>query len=266
MDWADMIWLIAGVSIGFFVGFKIGIKFLIPHTKELARLISYHRSGYLKILQREMANVLIRKDPQRFLETYKKAHEEFDSIKSSDPQVLKAKLLLLTEKYQQYEDFDLIGTRDYVLYADALSGHPLDEIEGRYSDILMFQALQSELEKDWPSFANTSEKEVEHLKEYVRNVIDTQFKQKLKNAISEFYSLRQKQPDLHSLDTTEFFIKYVHDFAENRYGIHLKSSNEFGLYSFFVFDDGKIHESYYRSDENFQKTEILRDILINDPV
>ena len=37
-----------------------------------------------------------------------------------------------------------------------------------------------------------------------------------------------------------------------RYGIHIKSTNEFGIYSFFVFDDGRIHHSHYRSDPLFQ--------------
>jgi hypothetical protein len=130
-----------------------------------------------------------------------------------------------------------------------------DELEQRYHDILLFQALQTSLDKSWPAFATASSKEFEHLKEYARQVIDSKFKAKLKRAVAEIDTL--KAHDLNVFETPDFSARHVSHYAENRYGIHLKSTNEYGLYGFFVADDGKIFESYYRSDAEFIKEEVL---------
>ena len=37
-------------------------------------------------------------------------------------------------------------------------------------------------------------------------------------------------------------------YGDSRYGIHLKKTDEFGIYSFFVHDDGKTSSSYGRLD------------------
>jgi hypothetical protein len=39
--------------------------------------------------------------------------------------------------------------------------------------------------------------------------------------------------------------------ADVRYGIHLKDTNEYGVYSFFVHDDSKTSTNYSRSDASF---------------
>jgi hypothetical protein len=129
------------------------------------------------------------------------------------------------------------------------------EIEQRYHDILLFQALQTSLDKSWPAFAVASGKEFEHLKEYARQIIDSKFKEKLKRVVAEIYML--KAHDLNVFETPEFNARHISHYAENRYGIHLKSTDEYGLYGFFVADDGKIFESYYRSDAEFTKVEVL---------
>jgi len=166
----DLIWLIIGLFAGFFIGRKRANKATLSaaafQINELNRLVSYHRSGQLKILQRELANILIHRDPLRFVKTYKKAHEESETLKIAERNVLEAKFLLLTKKYPQYDDFDLIGTRDYVLYSDAFDSNSHEEIEQRYHDILIFQALQTKLEDNWPAFVTTTDKELEHLQEY----------------------------------------------------------------------------------------------------
>jgi hypothetical protein len=40
--------------------------------------------------------------------------------------------------------------------------------------------------------------------------------------------------------------------SDVRYGIHLKQTDEYGVYSFFVHDDGKISSRYARSDATFE--------------
>src|SRR6516225_7332327 len=53
-------------------------------------------------------------------------------------------------------------------------------------------------------------------------------------------------------ETNVFAAHYVHHFAENRYGFHFKDTDEFGLYGFFLADNGKMYQHYYRSDQSFE--------------
>ena len=54
-----------------------------------------------------------------------------------------------------------------------------------------------------------------------------------------------------------YSIRYLSHYAEDRYGIHLKHTNEFGIYSLYVYDDGRASHSFYRSDSAFQLEQCL---------
>jgi hypothetical protein len=45
-----------------------------------------------------------------------------------------------------------------------------------------------------------------------------------------------------------------------RYGVRFKDTNEYGLFSFYVFDDGSIHHSYSRTSSSFEEEEPSRPI------
>jgi 3-hydroxy-3-methylglutaryl CoA synthase len=63
-------------------------------------------------------------------------------------------------------------------------------------------------------------------------------------------------------DYRDIAVRCVPHFAEKRYGIHLKDTNEFGLYGYFVSDDGRIYDGYYQSDQTFQQERYLN--VLND--
>jgi hypothetical protein len=46
-------------------------------------------------------------------------------------------------------------------------------------------------------------------------------------------------------------------FAELRWGIHFKETEEFAIYSVFYDDGSKAYKGFYRSDDTFQKEESL---------
>jgi hypothetical protein len=55
--------------------------------------------------------------------------------------------------------------------------------------------------------------------------------------------------------------------ACRRLGIHLRRSNEFGLYGRFMDEDGKTYDSYYRTDLSFESEvplDPLRGMLSHD--
>src|ERR1700719_156035 len=149
-----------------------------------------------------------------------------------------------------YEDFDLVGTRGHVLYADALSMYPLENIEEHYLNLVKFHALKLVLDEGWQfRSAATSDRDLEHLQEYVQKIKDTKFRQRLLAAVDEFFAhrrgdrLRGEGPIAY--ETDRLAVSYVPHFAENRYGFHFKDTDEFGLYTSFIDDSrDKTYQSF----------------------
>ena len=127
------IWLagvaIAGIIVGVFVGFRAASRSLQSAVHEFNRNSVSDRNFALSVLRRELANWMFRRDPDRYLRIYEKLYEEDMVISAVNKSDNEAQLARLTEKYAFYNDFDLLGTRDYVLYADAMSTNLFDEVE-----------------------------------------------------------------------------------------------------------------------------------------
>ena len=84
----------------------------------------------------------------------------------------------------------MVASREHVLCADALSMNSYDEVERHFTNIIRFQALQFALEEtwreNWPGRA-TSANDLAQLEKYVQRFKDTRFKDRLKDAIHDFY-------------------------------------------------------------------------------
>jgi hypothetical protein len=132
--------------------------------------------NYLNTLRRELANHLVWQDPDRYLQLYQLIHVETATFKDLQRSQAQARLLELSKKYPQYQDFDLLGTRDYVLYADTLAGQDTADIEQRYRDIITFQALMIATDPEWRHFHATSAPEAQHLARYIQQVKDTKLR------------------------------------------------------------------------------------------
>jgi hypothetical protein len=168
--------------------------------------------------------------------------------------------------------FDLIATRSYVLYTDTLNRHELDEIEEHYLDLVRFHALQRADNPDWelrpPA---TSEDEFEHLQSYVQKIKDTKFRQRLVNAVREFFA-QIRDPFAQSegqavYETRTLAVYRVPHIVEVQYGFHFKDTDEFGIYSsFYDGDRDKSHRSLYRSDRSFKTCNGLNFPLIDEAI
>jgi len=163
-------------------GVILGYRFAAKDALRLVRQLSYtqaiDRANYLGTLRRELANILISRDPQRYLMMYRELHREVSSLNLWQPEEVQKRLNELRSKYPFYSDFDALGTRDYVLYSEAVPFLTHDEIEARYKDMVMFAALSSIADGSWKDAASklfvhtTSDKELEHLTKYVRRIED----------------------------------------------------------------------------------------------
>ena len=249
---------------GFMLGAKLSAKAVAPQINEVSTTQAIDRANFLQTLRRELANILIWRDPQRYLQLYRELHSEAASFASWRPAVVRNRLLELCKKYPNYSDFDVIATREYVLYPDGVWWNDHDELEARYRDLVTFVALSVIDDPAWKEAAargfvhKLDEKELAHLSKYVQQIEDTKLRLRIDRAVEIYYGRRDEETDL--LENDFYSIRPLRHFAENRYGIHLKRTGEFAIYSFFVFDDGKISYSYYRSDPTFEQ-ELRLDVL-----
>ncbi|WP_315716229.1 MULTISPECIES: hypothetical protein [unclassified Bradyrhizobium] len=230
------------------------------------------REVMLSTFRREIANYLVRLDPDRYLRLYRKARSTETAIEKADKEEREAQLLLLTKRYPQYEDFDLVNTRAHVLYADGLDMHSLEEIEEHFLNLVKFQALQRTFDEDWKFRGPaTSDRDLEHLQDYVKKIKDTRFLQRLKNAVQEFYVHRRDSQELGpgepDFETNTLAVFRRPHYAEIRYGFHFKDTDEYGLYgAFFADDRDRPYESYYRSDRMFEAETGLDHLRLNEPI
>lgn len=252
------------------IGYVTGVKITSWATKQVIRekdlTQAIDRGNYLQTLRRELGNLLLRRDPQRYLELFQQLSAELTSIKFWRPEELQKRLSGLCEKYPNYNDFDVIGSREYVLYSDGACTLSYDEIEARYRDIVTFVELSIVSDPVWKSaywrgsvlsFTDEHHKEIiEHLTEYVESIKDTRLIFKIDQAMGAYYSKTGLQTG--GLDNELYTVNLIDGLSpDNRYGIYLKNSNEFAIYSTFMYDDGRTTHSYYRSDSKFQNQKLL---------
>lgn len=255
MDW---FWLAGAALVGFYAGSSLRRRAprQQPALNELALNMASDRELMLSTFRRELANYMVRADPDRFLRLYHKARAAEASIGSTDKADREAMFTLIAKKYPMYEDFDLVGTREHVLYADALSISQLEDIEEHYLNLVKFHALQRMLDESWRFRGDaTSDRDLEHLQKYVEKIKDTKFRQRLLAAVDQFFAHRpgnRLTDGPLAYETNALAVFYVHHLAENRYGFHFKDTDEFGLYGSF-YDDSrdKTYQSLYRSDRKF---------------
>jgi hypothetical protein len=216
MQW---MWLtaaaIVGIVAGYLAGWRVAFIAMRPTLQELNRNLASDRNLALRVLRRELANWMFRHDPDCYLKTYKIAHEATKAISTLDRSHQSVELSKLTDKHKFYTDFDLIATRDYVLYADALGINTYEEVEQHYA-IRDFRVHQ----------ASTREPAMIY-------------------------------------ESPLFTVRPVSHFADVRYGVHFKDTDEYGLYTIFLDDSGeKTYEFVFRSDDTFQKEIVLEPLSI----
>lgn len=259
------------VGLSFLIGgYVIGVKMTswvtkpVIKDKDLSQAID--RGNYLQTLRRELANLLIWRDPRRYLKLFQQLSTELEGIKFWRLEEVQKRLSELYEKYPNYNDFDVIGSREYVLYPDGVCTLSYDELEARYRDIVMFVELSITSDPIWKSaywrglvfsFTDENHQEVtKHLSKYVESIEDTKLIFKIDQAMGDYYSRRD--PQTGTLDNELYSVNPIDNLSpDNRYGIHIKNSNEFAIYSKFFYDDERTTCSHYRSDSNFENPKLL---------
>jgi hypothetical protein len=264
MEWGYILALGLGALAGY--GYRPKAKPASQDTSVSSRASAIDRSNLLHAYLRELSNYLIQIDPDRYYTVYNRALAEQEKLFAADAKVRDAQLLILTERYPVYENFDFISTRPYVLYRETLERNSEDDIEEHFFNLVRFHSLQRAASQEWRmQMPMLSKKEEEHLYGYVRKVKDSKFKERLKRAVHEYDAAPPSKlsdfqlPDGDKLyESREFAVYKLYDIAESMEGYWFKDTNEYGIHSAFYGDKaGEVYESWYRSDRTFEAREIL---------
>lgn len=261
---ADMdfsVFIIAAVALA--VGVYLGRQSQKPALSSLASTAGRKASAandandrYLEVLRRELANVIARDNPDKMIALYRKAKAQDREMLKADKARVQAELTALTHKYPVYEDFDKIATKHYVPY----SGEPLwgeeGELSDAYLDISKFLIVTriEDGRSQRPLFPDDDDKSFQRCMQELK---DRTFKSALEQAVDSYYLAcrvaEQSGSQIHDYEDQKIGVFRLPSYADVRYGIHLKRTDEYGVYSFFVHDDGKVSSRYSRSDASFEK-------------
>ena len=254
---------LVALVVGFFLGAKLIAKGSLPGLKEIDKAQAIDRANYLFTLRRELANILIWRDSQRYVKLYQELCSEFKSFKSWRLEEINNRLSELSKEYEFYNDFDIIGSKEYVLYSD--NWHNYEELESRYRDIATFVALSLVANTSWIdaryqiNFDFTDEfvpNKFEHLLEYVERIDDTKLIMKIDQAMHAYYTMRDKETGI--LDNDFYAVKILYRSSPDLcYSLHIKRTKEFAIFSTFIHDDGHSTDIYFRSDSTFEKEQVL---------
>jgi hypothetical protein len=114
--------LIAGLVGGYFLGWRVATISMQPGVQELLRDSAVDRAFVLSVLRRELANWMLRRDPDRYRGIYKNMHDAVAAIRAANRSDQEAQLATLTKEYPFYHDFDLLRLRIVCGRAEQIQG------------------------------------------------------------------------------------------------------------------------------------------------
>lgn len=209
----------------------------------------YDFTEYLEVLRREVANLLINDAPDTLLTAYDEAIEYEKSIRERPTTFLQDERTRLSQKYPKYPDFDLLQTRHFVPYEEALEPFPgEDAIVERYLDITKWLCILA-AESESP-FRIVSPEERAILVDVVRGFKDHKLKTAVEHAMRRYF-----RDEVAEYDDDEYrVIRLAVTSPANEYAVEIKKSREYAVYEIF-WDDDQEYVTIYRSDPDFELRE-----------
>jgi hypothetical protein len=224
-------------------------------ANENERLRLDAETRYIDVLRRELANIIVTDNPAAMGNLYRKCWAFELEMQKADASRVESELTVLTARYPLYVDFDLLGTRHFIPYSDATNMLSEDDIVDRYQDISKFIVLRGIIAKSsQPIF---SEYEDTILQKTMRRETDRRFRLRTIDAIERYdlvrYSTNRNLLEPFEYECRDYSVTPLDHFAESRWGIYFKDTQECAIYSVFYGDDSKSFKSFYRSDIRFQE-------------
>ncbi|EAQ06309.1 hypothetical protein SKA53_04458 [Yoonia vestfoldensis SKA53] len=198
------------------------------------------------------------RDTDKYKRNFERLYDKWNEIKAKDVKSQRAYSEIITSKYRSFLDFDEIGTKAHVLYADAFSWKSDEELWELYESIRLYDALSCELDDEWRLHGTGIYKnELEHLHTYCKKLSDTKLIAHLYKAREQFDLLRKFNVEENNegewrYQTQDYKFKRVADFTESRWGVYVKNMDRYGMWGLFV-DEQRAYTSFYAADKDFNE-------------
>ncbi len=92
---------------------------------------------------------MVKRYPDYFLKTYDRWREEYDCIGKLSDSEMKDRLHVISSGIPTYEEFDLVGVRDFIGVDRELMDRDIEEIAEHYRKIKSWIALLSRTDDEW---------------------------------------------------------------------------------------------------------------------
>lgn len=213
----------------------------------------------MSVLSREIANELMERDAEKYKKNFERLYDKWNEIKAKDVKSQRAHSETISSKYSSFLDFDELGTKAHVLYADAFSWKSDEDLWELYESIRLYDALSCELDDDWrQSGTGIIEREVTHLREYCQKIRDTKLLAHLHKAREQLWLLENSKVLEEGADkgewlyeTKDYKFKPIPHYCESRWGIYVKSMDMHGMWG--VFYDEVSYTSFYAATDKFDE-------------
>lgn len=251
------------LQIGYRLGFKVAGKANEQAQGYLEDCLQSEKTGgyfcYLSVLRRELANEIMNRDANKYLQNYKQLLGEKERLDRLSKNEIDDRLKVMNKDYSHYEYFDKIGTRDYVLYDDAFGSESIEDLIKAYNAIVNFTYMTEKSEPYWNiRTGGISGEELIHLKEYVSRFRDTILLAHLHHAKRDYDIYTSTEPRDPSYENDRYVVTPLP--ARNpahEYGVFIKCLDQYGIFETFYGDDDKNFNSFYRSDSSFEERRSL---------
>jgi hypothetical protein len=238
-----------------------------PNLERLARHLHESESRYLAVLRREVANLIIATEPDLMVRCYEKAWS-WERETAGNPERLRAEEMALVAKFPMFQDFDVLGIRHFVPYDEVRRSSWDDDLVERYLDLSRMLVFMKNRDRSTHRPFLHGEDEYKVLQRVVRELKDHQFRARIEDALRRCHSYQQglttggADPFAAGRGTyadadVEVFRMVDSSIVDIETGIIFKKTEEYGIHSFFLGDDGHQFHSYYRTDRNFVKREAV---------
>ncbi|MBY5660918.1 hypothetical protein [Rhizobium leguminosarum] len=263
--------LAAGGLAGWYVrniGGKADRKHATWRLEEANRLLLDAETRGLQMHRREIANILIGIDPELMSRSYDRGWQYQRELLASPPERIEADMASLAHKFPNYLDFDIFGTRHFVPYSETLRSTSQIDIIDRYLDVSKWLLLLSLRNGKKPHRMLFDEEDFKVLERCMRSVRDGRLKRRIEAAMDAYYlfdrtlssyGTEAAKNDRQSFEQGDRSVHrlYTQYSPEIEYGVSLREPEEYGVYSSYVHDNGKITHTYSRSEATFEKRHYL---------
>jgi len=250
----SIVWagLAVGLAVGFVAGWVAAARWATLAVEQLARTHQADLAMWAEGVLAQLGNELMMRDHHRFVKFKESVGDDLVRVACSPLAEARKELMRISEQYPNLTDFQIFTGRLHLLHADSATNCSTEELETYFRDLAFWFELQPRFQPRWTRRLKLDQKDREHAQKYAQQIDDGILEYRLKQAHAEYMVAVTANEDVTwPLETVRHRITGVPHVAEDRIGVVIKNTGEYGIVSTF-YGDEKTYVSYLRSDANFR--------------